>query len=170
MDNSSETPFTGYHVRPRFKVTTADSIDTVVTKIKSALEIENVPCFGNVHASSTTLYIPLEDQHYWSPQLSLSFEEEQGQTIIRGLYGPRPVVWTMFVFFYTIIGLAVLFISVIGYSYISLGKPGTILWFVPVLILIFLSLYLVAHFGQNLGKKQMVILHQFIEKSLGISI
>ncbi len=169
MELTSKTPFPSHRVRPRFKGSCNDSVDVIVSKIKAALEKENAPCFGNVHPSSTTLYIPLVDQHYWSPQLSLSFEEEGSQTIVRGLYGPRPVVWTMFVFFYTIIGLAILFISVMGYSYVSLGKSGAILWFLPVLLILFLSLYLVAHFGQKLGEKQMVILHHFLEQCLEIN-
>ena len=169
MDSSSDATIIR-RVRPRFKVSCDESIDSIVSRIKAALDSEKAPVFGNVHSSSTTLYIPLKDQHYWSPQLSLSFEEEDGKTTIRGLYGPRPVVWTMFVFFYTIIGLAILFILVFGYSYLSLGKSGAILWLVPVLMVIFLSLYLVAYFGQKLGKKQMVILHDFIVDCLGVDI
>ena len=169
MENSAEETIVR-RVRPRFKVSCDESVENIVTKIRIALDAEHAPCYGNVHSSSTTLYIPLEDQHYWSPQLSLSFEVVDGKTIIRGLYGPRPVVWTMFVFFYTIIGLAILFILVFGYSYVSLGKSGAILWLIPLLVILFLSLYLVAYFGQKLGKKQMVILHDFLVKCLGIEI
>lgn len=59
-----------------------------------------------------------------------------------------------------------MFIGVIGLSYLSLGKSTSMLWFIPVLVVIFLTLWLVAHFGQKLGHNQMVILHTFIENSI----
>ena len=40
---------------------------------------------------------------------------------------------------------------------------------VPVLLLVFLSLYLVSYFGQKIGKKQMIILHRFFEASTGLN-
>lgn len=169
MSDSAEQ-FSGYRVRPRFKVETAYSVEEIVNQIKSSLKKEDSPIRGQVHVSNTTLFLPQEEQHYWSPQLSLSFEETEAGCVVRGLYGPRPVVWTMFVFFYSIIGVAILFISVVGYSYLSLGKSGSILWFVPVLLIVFLSLYLVAHFGQKLGHHQMVTLHKFMEECIGSTI
>ena len=170
MNNSAEEQFSGYRVRPRFKVETEYPVEEVVTRIKESLKKEGSPCKGQVHVSNTTLYLPQEEQHYWSPQLSLSFEETETGCMVRGLYGPRPVVWTMFVFFYSIIGVAILFISVMGYSYLSLGKSGTILWLVPILLFVFLSLYLVAHFGQKLGHNQMITLHRFMEECMEITI
>ena len=54
----------------------------------------------------------------------------------------------------------------LGLSLWSLGNSAGILWFVPVLVFLFLSLYLVAYFGQKLGHKQMGNIHRFIEKCL----
>ena len=159
----------GYQVRPRFKIETSYTSEQLLHQIKEALHHEDAPCTGQVHAHYATIYIPHKDQHYWSPQLTLTLEETENGSILRGLYGPRPVVWTMFIFFYSLIGVAILFIGVMGLSYLSLGKSSTILWYIPVLALVFLSLWLVAHFGQKLGHDQMVILHTFIENTINIS-
>ena len=86
--------------------------------------------------------------------------------MIRGLFGPRPQVWTMFVLFYSTIGFAALIVLVFGLSYWSLGKSTLILWWVPVLAALYLTLYLVAYFGQRLGKVQMILLQKFIDKLL----
>jgi len=116
------------------------------------------------------LSLPTVEQHYWSPQLSLTLEKTETGTEIRGLYGPRPAVWTMFVFFYSFLGFAILIISIVGLTNLSLDKSANILWFVPALIIVFLTLYLVSYSGQKLGYKQIETLHEFIEKSTGLRI
>lgn len=169
-ESNTQNHLPHYRVRPRFKIRVPYTPGQVAEKFQSALEKETASCCGRVYATSARLYLPYEDQHYWSPQLSMTFEEDEEETVLRGLYGPRPTVWTMFVFFYALIGLGVLIVGMIGLSYISLGKPGTILWWVPVMAGVFLTLYLVAYFGQKLGRKQMVTLHRFAEESLGMTI
>ena len=146
------------------------SIEQLIGKIEHNLNQPNATCLGHIHVMGGTLSLPLEQQHYWSPQLSLSFEDEQGGTIVRGLFGPRPAVWGMFVFFYSVIGIATLIVATIGFSKLSLGKPSSLLWLVPVLVMVFLSLYLVSFYGQKMGRKQMAILHQFMEKATGLKI
>ncbi len=159
-----------YRIRPRFHVETKFSAAQLKQKIEAQLNTENALITGWVDAHYAKLSIPHANQHYWSPYLSLSFEEIEGGTMIRGRYGPRQTVWTMFVFFYAFIGFAVMIILILGTSYMSLGKSGAILWLVPVLVVIFLTLYLVSYFGQKLGHDQMVTLHHFMEKCLGQEI
>lgn len=161
MSSIIEHPVAGYKVRPRFKIETHYAVAALKKKLQDGLQHHDATCIGIVNPGYVTLYIPRKDQHYWSPQLNLTFEETEKGSVLRGLYSPRPAVWTMFVFFYALIGLGILFIGVLGLSYLMLDKPATILWLVPVLVLIFFSLYLVAHFGQKLGEKQMIILHDF---------
>ncbi len=156
-------------VRPRFRVISPLSIEELMKKLKSRLSQGDAPCIGEVIHGHATLKIPKKDQHYWSPQLGLTFEKTEEGTLIRGLYGPRPEVWTMFVLFYSVIGFAVMVISVFGFSSWSLGKSVEFLWSVPVLILIFLSLYLVANQGKKLGKEQIHILHHFFESTIGLN-
>ena len=170
MDSDSEDIPKVYRVRPRFKVETSFTVDELTEKINRALSKENSPCKGKVKYGYGTLSLPIHEQHYWSPQLSVTLEEDEKATIIRGLYGPRPAVWTMFVFFYALLGFAICIISIVGLSNVSMDKSGTILWLVPVLIILFLSLYLVSYSGQKLGHKQIEILYAFVEDSIGIKI
>ncbi|HFC00501.1 MAG TPA: hypothetical protein ENJ53_06820 [Phaeodactylibacter sp.] len=173
MKENVEDHLPHYRVRPRFKIKTTYTKEEIVEKMDTALNKEDAPCKGWVNiAGYGKLYMPQEEQHYWSPELSFSFsemDEEKGCTL-SGLYGPRPAVWTMFVFFYFAIGFAAVAISIIGLSNLSLNKSGSVLWLVPILILTFLTLYLVAYMGQRLGHQQMVTLHQFLEKSTGLVI
>ena len=165
MDTTPEEQLTHFRIRPRFQIESLYSPEEVIQCINTALENDN-SCKGNVIPGYATIYLPHEEQHLWSPQLSLSIEEMEEGSLIRGLYGPRPSLWTMFVFIYFVIGLATTFISIIGFSNYSLGQSATILWLLPILLIVFLSFYLVAHFGQKLGHDQMETLQTFIQKCL----
>ncbi len=159
-----------FRIRPRFLVETHESMDAISEKINADLSIKNSECKGKIAHGYGTIEIPVKDQHYWSPQLTLTIEETENGSSIRGLYAPRPAVWTMFVFFYAVLGFALLIITIIGFSNLSLKLSGSILWLVPILSVIITSLYLVSFFGQKLAHDQMVTLHNFIEKSIGITI
>ncbi|WP_420582333.1 hypothetical protein [Reichenbachiella sp.] len=144
--------------------------EKIAIQLEDGLKANDHGIYGTVIDGHATLSLPKRDQHYWSPQLNLSFESSDNGNVLRGLYGPRPEVWTMFVLFYSMIGFAALVILVIGYSNWTLGQSAQILWAVPVLTVIFLTLYLVSYFGQKMGRKQMIELHTFVEKTLNIKI
>jgi hypothetical protein len=151
-------------LRPRFKIQTGDSVNEVISRIEHALQDEQARCTGYVHHNYITLAMPIPERHYWSPQLTLTIDTEEEVTTIRGVYGPRPAVWTMFVLFYAILGLAIMILGTVGLSYMMLDKPADILWWVPILSLIFLSLYLVSYFGQKMAHNQTKILHLFFQE------
>lgn len=164
-------PINFKRIRPRIYTETDLSPEEVNQRIRTQLREECTLCSGESTKGYATICPPEEEQHFWSPQLTITLDKDENDiTRVRGLYGPKPSVWTMFVFFYAAIGFAIMIISMIGLSYWSLGKPATLLWLVPALLLIFLSLYLVAYFGQRLGHKQMTNLHRFLERCLNKEI
>lgn len=127
-------------------------------------------CSAKILKNFIVLHIRPEERHFWSPQLSLSFdldEEDDSVTIIRGLYGPNPTVWAFFTYGYAALGIIATFLGMYGFSKYSLGQDYTILWSLPVLALLALILYLIAQFGQKIGAEQMFTLHHFFEDSVG---
>jgi hypothetical protein len=170
MEQATEELQFQYRIRPRFHVEVPYSIEELVERMNGCLKEDNATCKGWANLHYAKLFIPKADQHYWSPHLSVSYEESEQGTMVRGRYGPRPAVWTMFIFFYAFIGFAILMVAILGTSYLSLDKSGAILWWIPVLIVLFFSLYLVSFFGQKLGHGQMVTLHHFVENCLGQEI
>lgn len=167
--SQAESHLPPYRIRPRFRVESPLSSEEVVAKIKQKLRADGATCDGHSTVGFATLTIPDGQRHYWSPQLTVSVEklEDREGSLIRGLYGPAPGVWTMFVFFYSLVGFALTAVLITGLSYLSLGLSGYILWWALVLALVLLSLYLVSYFGQRLGHDQMEILHNFLEDALG---
>jgi hypothetical protein len=168
MTQNSEDHLPAYRVRPRFRISVPSKENEIVENIKKGLSEQNAKCIGSTSAHFISLQIPTKEQHYWSPQLSITLSTENEESILRGVYGPRPAVWTMFVFFYAVIGLALLVVTVIGFSTMTLDKGTMIFWWIPVLIVVFLSLYLVAYFGQKMGHNQMITLQSFFEKTTGL--
>ncbi len=160
---------TSFRIRPRFKHVSEKSMELIQEKIKNSLKQPGATCKGRVIPGHVILKIPLEDQHYWSPQLSLSLEEleepEEG-VLIRGLYGPNPNVWAMFAFGYAGLGFMSLFVSIIGFSRMSLDLPAPVLWFLPFFALGFAVLYIIAQTGQKIGVEQTFILHHFFEEAI----
>lgn len=168
--NPVEEHLPSYRVRPRFQIELPIMQNDIEQTLQASLLQTESKVIGRINHGYATFYLPKIEQHYWSPGLTLSLENTDSGTLLRGMYGPRPTVWTMFIFFYALIAFAILVLSIIGLSNYSLGKSAVILWLVPALGLVFLSLYLVAYFGQKLGHDQMVTLHRFLEESLEIEI
>ncbi len=112
------------------------------------------------------LYIRIhpDTRHIWSPQLHLSFEQEENNVIVRGLYGPNPTVWGFFFLGYAAISILSLFLGMWGASLFSLGKDPSVLWGLPVLGLVALALYVISQAGQKLGAQQMFDIHHFYEQ------
>jgi len=109
------------------------------------------------------------DIHYWSPQLNFRIEEDEDNpenTILAGLIGPRPKVWTLFVFIYFALGIIGFFISSYGVSKWMLDEYSHTLWAFPIAILFMLTAYTAGKQGEKLGAEQMEFLKQFIRDTL----
>ena len=160
---------TGFQIRPRFEIASDFSVEELQNILHKKLNSDEAPCDGKIRYGYASFYPSEEDHHYWSPHLSVTIEEHPSQngSLLRGLYGPSPSVWTMFVFFYGIIALSILISLIIGLANLTIDEPGTILWAVPVLVLILASMYLVSYFGQKKGHDQIEDIHHFFESCIG---
>lgn len=153
-------------IRPRFRKEVSDAPEIVMEKIKSALDSSRAKCKGNIVDHHVILRIPLSQQHYWSPQLALEFESKNGGSLIRGLYGPKPGVWTMFVFFYSAIGFLTMMGLIFGLSQMMLHMNAYGLWTVLVGAILLTGLFLTSKIGQRLGLDQMHQLKDFLDDSI----
>jgi len=153
-------------IRPRFKEEITITPEQIKEKMKQALSENKNTCHGKIVQNHVILSIPPDQQHYWSPQLSIELEAKDSGTIIRGLYGPKPAVWTLFVFFYSAIGFFTLMGLIYGLSQMMLKMDPFALWSVPIGGLIIVGLFVVSKIGQGLSQNQMHQLKAFIDKAL----
>ena len=110
---------------------------------------------GKIVDNHVIIKVPKADQHYWSPQLTLELEDKEESTLIRGLFGPKPGVWTMFVFFYSAIGFLTLMGLIFGLSQMMLDMNPFGLWSVPAGGFLLIGLFIMSKIGQRLGQEQM---------------
>ena len=153
-------------IRPRFRKEVSDTPEIVKDKIKTALEKNSAICTGKIVDSHVIFKIPVGQQHYWSPQLTLDLEPKTGGSLIRGLYGPKPGVWTMFVFFYSAIGFLTMMGLIFGLSQMTLKMDPYGLWSVPIGGILLIGLFIISKIGQRLGQEQMQQLKDFLDDSL----
>ena len=161
---------TELRLRPRFEILTSISPDEFTSRFKQAVAATDSPCQGKSLPNYAVLKIPQRDQHYWSPQLGISIEETEEGTSLRCLFGPRPAVWTMFVFFYSILAFAGVIAGMYGLSQWTLKKPAYALLLVPFVFILATAVFFTARTGQRMGHDQMVIEDQFLKSILGDDI
>lgn len=157
-------------IRPKVRFQSHLSPGEVISKLREHLKKTNATCEGQTTVHFASIYPPEDQQHFWSPQLTLTFDETDTGCTVKGLFGPRPSVWTMFVFFYSVIGFAFFMVTMIALSFYSLQMENNLVWLIPVLLAILLSLFLVAYAGQKFGHRQIIIIQKFVEEALDIKL
>lgn len=153
----------GFQIRPRFEISSPMSSQEIFDRSKEALQHPDNPYIGQAREGFVTIYPNSDDHHVWSPHLSVSIEEEGDGSLLRGHYGPSPIIWTLYVLIYSVIALLTLIVTVIGVSHLTMGESASILWTIPVLVLIFGSLYFVSSIGQKKGHDQLMDIHHLFE-------
>lgn len=113
---------------------------------------------------------PKEKQHFWSPQLHLEINEiDESKSMLHGLFGPNPTVWTMFMFFHFIVAGLFIAFGIWAYTNWSLDADYTLQLFVVIfMIALWITLYLIGRLGKSTGKKQMHMLYDFMIKALNL--
>ncbi len=157
----------GLELRPRFKWYVDTAQDVLNRRFSQFLQNNKNGCGGQMVGNHLQLCVPREEQHYWSPQLSLEILEDDGGSLIKGHFGPRPAVWTMFMFFYMGIGFIGLIGLFWGMSQWTLKQPAWALWIVPAALLLEAVFYFIAQAGKKLAHDQMVQLQKQLVDIIG---
>ncbi|HHJ49533.1 MAG TPA: hypothetical protein ENJ88_01335 [Phaeodactylibacter sp.] len=153
-------------IRPSFEKHISLSPEEFVAKLCEEFKRHNRRCQGVATRNHVTLRLPPEKQHFWSPQLDLELEEKDDGTVVRGRYGPKPSVWTLFMFGYGLAGFGWMIFLILGMSEWMIQKqPGKILWsfgFLGLGVLLFFA----AQAGKALSRNDMRELDEFIREAL----
>lgn len=105
---------------------------------------------------------------YYSPHLHLELESlPESGTHIRGLFGPDPTLWTLFMFLHFIVAGVFVIFGVMAYSNWTLKQP--ILWnifIMGMMVGVWFMLYVVARQIREQGIDQMHDLEALMEEAL----
>ena len=89
-------------IRPRFVYTIQYSKELALDTITKQLNNTDKPIEGVIIDNHVILDVPKSNRHFWSPQMNfrITYGDENMQiTQVKGIIGPRPEVWTLFIFF-----------------------------------------------------------------------
>jgi hypothetical protein len=145
-------------MRPTFEMKLPYSRDEVFRRIREKLEQtsrENTWLFFDQYAE---LHLPERSIRYWSPHLTLSFEEDGLQTRIHGRFAPRQQVWTLVWVLYLLFAFSAFFLAMFEIAFWMMGQTS---WFSVACILALAGLgviYLTSQIGQRWSEDQMLVL------------
>ena len=153
-------------LRPRFRYYVPSSQVMVQNQFKKAFKIPENNFTGSALEYHISVDYSEKVRHFWTPQMDLNLEKYEDGTLIRGLIGPRANVWTVFMFFYAVAGVAGLAGIIIGTGQWSMGEDPLAFWLLPFSSIIFLAVYLIGRTGKKIAFSESVGLHDFLIENL----
>ncbi len=164
----SEQRNSDIHLRPRFKMDLDESQQKIISKFEDNLNDVACKYCSKIVDGHVIIDVPVEENHFWSPQLTMEIEEVgQDKSIVKGLFGPKPQVWTLFMFFHFAVAVAFIGFSIMAYVKWTLKSDYTFaLVMVFALPLIWVLMYFLGRIGKKRGHKQMDELHEFMMRTL----
>lgn len=156
-------------LRPRFKIQLEKNNQSALELFDKAKEEQNEFIVTRVD-DHVFIKFPKAKQHFWSPQLHLEINsEDENSSILHGLFGPNPTVWTMFMFLHFFVAVVFIGFGIWAYSNWSLDDSYIMQLFVMILmVILWFVLYFAGRLGRYKGKDEMHLLHDFMKKSLNI--
>lgn len=153
-------------LRPRFSIDLLVNENTILKRFENAFKQEDCKLLGKIVDGHIFISVAKSEEHFWSPQLHLEIvAKNDNSSVLKGLFGPKPQVWTLFMFIHFVVGIAFLGFGVLLYTKISLNEdfvyPLVMMIFLPIFWIV---LYLLGNIGKDKGKKQMTKLHDFMLK------
>jgi len=154
-------------LRPRFKITLQYNNETVL-KAFDISKVSQKEFIVNRIDDHVFIKFPKQKQHFWSPQLHLEINEvDEKSSLLHGLFGPNPTVWTFFMFLHFMV--AGLFIAFSIWAYTNWALKSSYALQVSLMlfmVIVWFALYFAGSIGKASSKKEMLELQEFMNKVL----
>lgn len=154
-------------LRPRFKMElNHDNVSVLKTFEEAKVTCETYK-IARVD-DHVFIRLPKHHQHFWSPQLHLEINETDAQSsMLHGLFGPNPTVWTMFMFLHFLVAGLFIAFGIWTYTNWTLKSPFAVpLGLMLVMVAAWFVLYFAGRFGRAKGKAEMHGLYDFMNATL----
>ena len=162
--NVKEKRNSDFFLRPRFSIDLEENQEKLLNRITTFLKSDACKYKSRIVDDHIFIDIPANKSHFWSPQLHFEvLEVDKNSSTLKGLFGPKPQVWTLFMFVHFLVATMFLGFGVMAYVRYRLDES----LFLPVsmliaLPLIWLLLYFLGSIGKQTGKRQMKELHDLL--------
>ncbi|WP_405576537.1 GTP-binding protein [Winogradskyella sp. Asnod2-B02-A] len=156
-------------LRPRFKFEVATNNESLLEGFDRTKSNQTAFIVSRID-DHVFIKFPKKDQHFWSPQLHLEINSESDdKSIIHGLFGPNPTVWTMFMFLHFIVAGLFFGFGIWAYTNATLGNSYAIQLFLTLfMIIIWFVLYFAGRIGRSKGMPEMHKLHSFMKETIRV--
>lgn len=155
-------------IRPRFKLESPESMETIMSIIMEAAKNDKSVFSLQQHDRYIKISIPENEKHYWSPVLNLTCDNKEvlNKTVIRGQIGPSESVWGLFVLTYAAIAILSFFASVWAYVQWVLQKDLFYFYVIPLALALLFSIFITSKFGQRKAHLQTLHIMRFLRKAV----
>ena len=156
-------------LRPRFKIELKQSNEDALKAFEDEKTKQSEFIISRID-DHVFIKLPKNKQHFWSPQLHLEINEiNKNASLLHGLFGPSPTVWTLFMFLHFMV--AGLFIAFVIWAYSNYAlKTSYIMqiWGMVFMTIIWFGLYFGGRIGRASSKTEMLALHNFMNSTLNL--
>lgn len=146
-------------LRLRFVKKSSDDIETLLMRCKKLKENLKPNYRMKIIDNHIWLGIAKHREKQYSPNVHLEvIENEDETTTIKGLFGPNPTQWTLFMFLHFIVAGIFIIFGMIAYSNHALNQSITFSIIVMItMVITWILLYFIA---RNLRKKGLPQMHE----------
>ncbi len=156
-------------LRPRFKRTIPEASEVVLDRLAASKETQKDFVVSRID-NHVFIRIPKNEQHFWSPQLHVEVDEiDVQQCELHGLFGPSPTVWTFFMFLHFLVACLFIGFGVWAYTNAALKTSyGLQIGLMIFMIFVWFALYFAGRMGRAKGKPEMILLNDFLNRTVGL--
>lgn len=154
-------------LRPKFEVESKNSVEKILEKAL-VLKKELIADYQiKIIDEHIYFYFSKTKRKHYSPFLHIELEANENITLVKGLFGPEQLLWTLFMFLHFIIAGLFLVFAMMAYTHWSLGQ-SLILDFsiMGIMIVFWFSLYFLARLNRERGIPQMHELEELMNRVL----
>ena len=155
-------------LKPRFKIERLEDKAIIIEKFNAKFAHGGSRFLGKIVGHHIIIDVPKSEEHFWSPQLHLEVEDKENEgTIIKGLYGPKPQIWSLFMFIHFGVALTFMIFLVLAYTRWSLEQDyGFALTMCVIMPVLWFVLYFFGRIGRKKGAVQMHQIDTYLKETL----
>jgi len=154
-------------LKPRFKLELESQKEKVLHIFSKNLNSDTCDYSYKISGNHIFIDVSKQEEHFWSPQLHLEVVASDKGSLLRGLFAPKPNIWTFFMFLHVIVAVCFMVFFVIAYSKWSIDVDyGFALGMCLTMVILWFVLYFSGQIGKVKAKDQMNELRVFITNAL----
>ena len=141
--------------------------DDVMARIREQVKLPSCKARVLSAGSCVEFYVEDAEKRLWSPYLSVQAQQQSDCTVLHGRFSPRPEVWTLVMFMYSLNTFLVVLGAMFGYGQWAIERTPWAWFFVPVGLLLIVLIHVASVLGQRWSEDQMQLLRGCLDIALG---